>query len=215
MLCLFTRTDPLFLDLQPTLLVCLPTLDYYKALAIGVSIIDRRWLEESEIVGRWVDEESHRVWGDNWLHRKVIELQNGSDQYLWLQSTTWWGEKCGPCQLTQELRLDHYCILVVDEEQEHRRTPLEQVDKATNHVGDQDRFESLLQENGVVAGPDYYQHLTKEQVRTTFPRCSTPERSNSQSILVANIHSRLRQCADFLGLMCLTTSVSWQPATRH
>lgn len=153
-----TRTDPLFLELQSASAVCLATLDYYKALALGVSIMDRRWLEESEITGRWVDEDYHRVWGDSWLHRKVIELQNGSDQYLWLLQTPWWGKKCGPCQLPPASRLDDYCILVLEEEeQEHRRPPLEH--------GDQDCFESVVRENEVVAGPDYYQHLTKEQVR--------------------------------------------------
>lgn len=154
------------------------------ALARGVPIMDHRWLEESEIAGYWVDEESFRVWGDSSLHQKVNDLMNGSDQYLWLLSTAWWRKKCGPCQMPPALRLDDYCILVV--EQEHR-TPLGHVNETNLEGSVEDCFESVVRENGTAADPGYYQHLTKEQVSPMYPWCDTLARSKSKTIVLANM----------------------------
>ena len=173
--------------------------------------MDRRWLEESEMAGHWVDEESFRVWGDSWLHQKVIDLINGSDQYLWLISTTWWRKKCGPRQLPPALRLDGYCIFVV--EQKHG-TPLQHVHETNREGSVDDCFESVCRENGMAADPGYYQHLTKEQVSPIYPDAIG---SRVQTLIPSclRIHCRLRPCVHFSGPMLFSKRMNFLLATRH
>lgn len=97
--------------------MCVPTFGYFKALAIGIPVMDRQWLQETENTGTWADEDTHRVWGDKWLCRQAIEVQSGSSRHSFLKSTLWWRRKCGPCQLPPSREcpaLNSYAILVLD-----------------------------------------------------------------------------------------------------
>jgi len=148
--------------------VCLPTLEYYRALVLGVPVVDKKWLEEIAVAGKCHgNTEDNSVWGDSGLSQKVKELQNGSSRYAWLKSSAWWAQKCGPGQLPlsrSTLTFEGYCILVPD--QDFRRLPVSVRPESSRESSPQDFFKNSAKESGMVENPDHFQHLTKHDMET-------------------------------------------------
>ena len=150
--------------------ICLPTPDYFKALALGIPVVDKKWLKATELAGRCPRlENTYRVWGDSQLAQKVNAIQRGSGKYSWLKSTEWFQKQCGPGQLPPNMStraLNGYCILVPDQDyckpslgsfrskiQSRKRTADELLDISTK-------------ENGAAIDPDSFQEFNAQELET-------------------------------------------------
>ena len=159
----YTKSSPI----SDTAKVCLPTLEYYKALVLGVPVVDSKWLQDIQADRTCCSNEAdHRVWGDSGLCGKVIALQNGSSEYAWLKSTAWWTKKCGPAQLrvTRSTHLlEGYCILVPPE-QEFLRPPEGVRDEPSRESSFQDVFKSSTRDSSIAEDPHHFEHLTRDEI---------------------------------------------------
>jgi hypothetical protein len=166
----FTKTEHNPLSPKALTEICLPRPGYFKAIALGIPVVDKKWLKATEIAGRCPRlDDTYRVWGDSQLAQKVNAIQRGSDKYDWLKSAEWFQKHCGPGQLPPNMStraLNGYCILVPD--QDYCKPSLGSFrSKTQSRPRTADAlYDISTRENGAAIDPDSFQEFNAQDLET-------------------------------------------------
>jgi hypothetical protein len=108
--------------------VCSRTLEYLKAMALGLTIVDTTWIQD-------LNDDNHLVWGDSQLEQRYSNLCQHyhphieNDEYsAWLRThTDWWRDanNYGPCWSALQQRLRRQQEIYHEEKNGHHNNLLE------------------------------------------------------------------------------------------